>query len=34
MDGVKTIIELRGGVGMLPSLIQQKFYRFVMPITH
>lgn len=34
MDGVKRIIELRGGIGMLSSLIQQKVYRFVMPITH
>jgi hypothetical protein len=33
MDGVKRIIELRGGMGMLSILIQQKIYRSVMLCT-
>jgi hypothetical protein len=33
MDGVKRIVELRGGIGMLSRLIQQKIYRLVMRFT-
>lgn len=34
MHGVKRIVELRGGIGMLSRLIQQKIYRLVMLFTN
>jgi len=34
MDGVKRIVELRGGIGALPRLIQQKIYRRVILFTN
>ena len=34
MDGVKRIINLRGGIQKLPSLVQEKIYRLVNLPTH
>lgn len=30
MDGVKRVVELRGGIGMLPQSVQDKIHRLVM----
>lgn len=34
MDGVKRIVELRGGTVTLSDLIQQKIYRLVTSLTN